>query len=160
MDRYRVVFEVNANELGPEVFAFLSARKIFPCVTLLPKALEVEPQLDAGGKASPKTLPGGGWEAFVRLANENQLLLLRVIKEHGANGLTSTQVSDLAGMSAKGPNWFTGVFNGGVQKNVKKAGLDLNDVVQMEESSVGLLYRPGRLLLTNELPPASTGGKP
>jgi hypothetical protein len=86
------------------------------------------------------------WDAFVKLLGSGQkLTVLERILEAGDDGITSIEIAKEEGQE---PNWFTGVFNGGVQRNIRKAGFEIEYVVDIRNTPSGRVYAPGPLLRT------------
>jgi hypothetical protein len=71
-----------------------------------------------------------------------------LIKTGPPNGLSARMIAD---QFEQKPNWFTGVLNGGIQRNVKSAGFQLEDVVVITRYRGMITYAPGPELKRREL---------
>lgn len=88
------------------------------------------------------------WKTFLSLVKENPKKVLQLIKDAGQNGLTAEMIAE---QFDEQPNWFTGVLNGGIQRNIKAAGFQLEDVVIIDRSKGTVMYSPGPELRSREV---------
>lgn len=110
-------------------------------------------------RSSPRATVAGPvedrWDRFLRFCSPGQLEVLTAIKEHRAP-TTSADLSQVLGITT---NTFTGRLNGGIQKNAKKAGFEVSDVVIIGEHDSNITYSPGRVLEKHDVvPPGETQG--
>lgn len=99
---------------------------------------------------APVTKPAGDrdpWGALMALCNENQLRTLELVKRT-PEGITSHEMAKAMGVDVTKVN---GYVNGGLLRNIPKAGLDIGDVLVISKGKSST-YRPGKLLLTKSIP--------
>jgi hypothetical protein len=88
------------------------------------------------------------WTKLLSALKPNPKKVLQLIKDGAQSGLSAEMI---ATQFAQEPNWFTGVFNGGIQRNIKAAGFKTEDVVVIDRSSGTILYFPGPELKRREV---------
>jgi hypothetical protein len=109
--------------------------------------------LAPGPEADPARAPdySTGWGEFCTLiepkARRNQREVLRLIKARGPNGAIS--LTELAQAMNTGSKSTVGGYISGITKNVSRAGLPANSVVEKRRDGH---YKPGFLLLKVEIP--------
>ena len=160
MARYLIAFETDGDSDTLRVIADLQAKGFSPTVKVIedvqPPVKSRKLPLKRPPVSKDESAEGPSrderWAAFLALVGTDQkLAVLRIIKTAGDKGITSVQGATVVGEK---PNWFTGVFNGGIQRNIVKAGFEIGDVVAMNQTSAGWVYSPGPELKARSLPTA------
>jgi hypothetical protein len=88
------------------------------------------------------------WKKLHSALKPNPKKVLQLIKEGASNGLSAELIAEQFG---EAPNWFTGVLNGGIQRNIKAAGFQLEDVIVIDRSQGTVMYFPGKELSRREV---------
>jgi len=88
------------------------------------------------------------WKRLLSALKPNPKKVLQLIKDGAANGLSAERIAVQFGEE---PNWFTGVLNGGIQRNIKAAGFQLEDVIVIDRSQGTVMYFPGPELKRREV---------
>jgi hypothetical protein len=88
------------------------------------------------------------WKKLLSVLKPNPKKVLQLIKDGATRGLSAEMIAVQFG---EDPNWFTGVFNGGIQRNIKAAGFQLEEVVVIHRSQGTVMYFPGPELQRREL---------
>ena len=151
---FQVKFETNDVAILGRSIIQLQALGLSPLVYEIPDKPAESPKVSRSRPAPPPASdqdefsPDTAWTKLTDSMKANPRLVLRLIKEKGASGLSADQIADLAG---KLPNWFTGVLNGGLQRNIKGVGFKVEDVIVIKPTATGNLYFPGTELQRRSL---------
>lgn len=164
MARFRVQFETDNLQALPAAIAYLQSIGFDPRVfdakaeqEHVARAVQKMIRQPVTGTRQPVTArqpvtsPGdrdAAWEKLLSLLKDNPKAVLRLVKD-SPNGISTEAI---ALQLNKKTNWFTGVLNGGIQRNVRAAGFELDDVVVIDRSKSTILYFPGRELKRREVP--------
>lgn len=113
--------------------------------------IDAAPTKQRAGRQGSPSVPS--WDAFLRYCSPGQIEVLRAIKALRAPA-SAANIAQQLGIST---NQFTGRLNGGLQKNIRKAGFQVPDVIVIHEDGPVITYTSGDILYRNDVP---AGGAP
>jgi hypothetical protein len=156
MPRFRVIIDTDDALALPSAMAFLQGMGFSPKIYEQVEEPQEKPAVPVRQPATSHRQPvaepvafdrDAAWQTFLALAKDNPKKVLQLIKD-APNGLSAELIAEQFGEQ---PNWFTGVLNGGIQRNIKTAGFKLEDVLNINRSGGTVLYFPGPELKRREV---------
>jgi len=144
MTRFLVQFETEDDQALIKALVFLQENGFNPTL----QAVADEPKPVARIPVVARLDRDTAWMKLLSALKPNPKKVLQFIKTGPPNGLSARMIAD---QFKQKPNWFTGVLNGGIQRNVKSAGFQLEDVVVITQYRGMITYAPGPELKRREL---------